>query len=172
MSDPQPIPGFNGYWATPDGTIYSSRRGNTLRAMKPSNHSAGYHVVMLTLRKNVSKLQFVHRLVALTFVPNPNSHPEVDHCNGMKTDNSVGNLRWATSAMQKANSERPAGASGHRGVRRLVTRTGKVRWQATYGNSRRDNHTQVHLGTFDTAKEAGAAVREYRQRLHGHGGLR
>lgn len=46
----------------------------------------------------------VHRLVALTYIPNPEDKPEVDHINQDKSDCFVTNLRWATSAENKANS--------------------------------------------------------------------
>lgn len=43
-----------------------------------------------------SKSMFVHRLVAQTFIPNPEKKKEVNHINGNKTLNWVGNLEWAT----------------------------------------------------------------------------
>ena len=36
----------------------------------------------------------VHRLVAQTFIPNPEHHNEVDHKNKLRSDNRVSNLRW------------------------------------------------------------------------------
>lgn len=45
----------------------------------------------------------VHRLVAITFIPNPNNLPEVDHINNNKTDNNYLNLRWVSSSQNIFN---------------------------------------------------------------------
>lgn len=68
------------------------KRNDTNRPMtKVLNHN-GYHVIKFNI-PNV-KIYRVSRLVALTFIPNPNKLSQVNHIDGNKLNNAIDNLEW------------------------------------------------------------------------------
>jgi hypothetical protein len=69
-----------------------SKKNNNF--IKPKN-TKGYNSVRLTTN-NVTKHFYVHRLIALAFIPNPNNYPFINHINGVRNDNRIENLEWCT----------------------------------------------------------------------------
>lgn len=65
------------------------------RELKPRISYKGYLGIVLA-KEGKNKGSNIHRIVALTFIPNPENKLFVNHKNGIKTDNSVGNLEWCT----------------------------------------------------------------------------
>jgi hypothetical protein len=60
-------------------------------------HKQGYKKAQFS--KNCkNKAMFVHRLVAIAFIPNPNSFKEINHKNGIKDDNRICNLEWCNGS--------------------------------------------------------------------------
>lgn len=87
------IKGYEGlYAATEDGQIWSYR---SKKFLKSYTSGAGY--LQVDLYKDGKKGRYkVHRLVAETYIPNPENKPEVNHKSEIKTDNNVDNLEWTT----------------------------------------------------------------------------
>lgn len=60
---------------------------------KKYKSNKGYPVCFL-YNNGKSHREYIHRLVAKAFIPNPSKFPQVNHKNGDKTDNRVSNLEW------------------------------------------------------------------------------
>lgn len=69
------------------------------KELKSATDKGGYAIVQLH-KNGISKMMRVHRLVAETFLPNPDNLPEVHHLNHDTNDNIVENLQWVTRAEQ------------------------------------------------------------------------
>ena len=75
------------------------------RILKQWHNNGGYLLVSFRVNgKVVARL--VHRIVAQTFIPNPNNLPEVNHRDNDRTDNNVDNLEWCTGEYNMAYKEK------------------------------------------------------------------
>lgn len=102
------INGFENYSITKNGNILNTK---TNRILKYVIDSSGYYQVNL-YNKGKSKKFLIHRLVAIYFIPNLENKPQVNHINGIKTNNRIENLEWNTSkeninhALKLSNNQR------------------------------------------------------------------
>jgi hypothetical protein len=88
-----PVSDFPNYEVSSNGRVRNKKRGNIL---KPTL-AKGYPRVKLS-DKNKCKPITVHRLVADAFYDGNHEGLQVNHINGDKTDNFIGNLEWVTGS--------------------------------------------------------------------------
>ena len=88
--------GYPNYTITDGGRVFSLNYRHTgkKKEVKPSL-CHGYYRIGLWIGGETKNF-FVHRLVALAFIPNPDNLPEVNHKDEVKTNNIVGNLEWCS----------------------------------------------------------------------------
>ena len=88
------------YMIDEDGNIYSKK---TNKYLSGTIYNTGYKMVRLTINKE-KKGYAVHRLVAQTFLPNPNNLSIVNHKDGDKTNNNVNNLEWVSQSQNRQHA--------------------------------------------------------------------
>ncbi|USH44585.1 HNH endonuclease [Microbacterium phage Cassita] len=101
------VPGYEGYYeASTQGGVRSlprvvRRKNGSVqpwpgKVLTPQRDNSGYLSVTLS-RAGSERRVMVHRIVAETFIPNPQKLPMVLHGDGSKDNNTVSNLRWGTN---------------------------------------------------------------------------
>tara|TARA_B100000676_G_scaffold93168_1_gene92945 strand:- start:2718 stop:3314 length:597 start_codon:yes stop_codon:yes gene_type:complete len=150
-----------------DGRGCSHKVGKNLALRKSSvnigPHGNKYtycHIILRNGKKQ--KDEYIHRMVAKAFIPNPNNKPFVDHVNGDRSNNCVENLRWCTrsenGANRKKQNKRKTGqtSSKYKGVQRLKGEDHANKpWKMTLSHQ-----NKLYSQTFKTEKEAAQAYNE------------
>ena len=108
-------------------TIEVSNEGNVKVDGKPYDLNKSN-----TVYKRVHS-NYVHRMVAELFIPNPENKPYIDHIDGNRYNNKVTNLRWATPSENRLNPitvERynKSSASTETSNKRKKSHKGQVPW--------------------------------------------
>lgn len=90
--------------------------------LKPTVESEGYSVITL-IWPGFRKMMKVHRLVAMAFIPNQYQKPQVNHLNGVRSDNRLTNLEWSTNKENNIHAIKILG-------RKHESITGENQWNA------------------------------------------
>lgn len=145
------IPGFEGMYSvfssgevrSLDRIAHYQRNGKTFekrlkgRPLQPGVDKDGYHFVIFS-KEHCATLFKLHRLVAQSFIPNPDNKPQVNHKNGIKTDNHVENLEWCTDKENKQHMYRILKVGigeGHSQAKLTANNVKSIRMAYTIGRS-------------------------------------
>ena len=102
------------YLVTVDGKVFSL---HTMRFLKLHKNDNGYFRVKLD-----GKLHYIHRVVAETYIPNPEKKATVNHMDGDKHNNMLCNLEWAT----RSENVQHACDTGLRPISELMRENGRL----------------------------------------------
>lgn len=134
------------YEASTHGRIRQKKTGYM---MKSHENQLGYQQVNIKGTHGEAITRLVHRLVAITFIPNPENKPTVNHMQHGRSSNHISNLEWSTHKEQAEHSrkrkltmeETPSKCRwGHRDI-----------WKC-------DKETGDKLEMFSTVREAACSV--------------
>ena len=151
------ISGYNNYLISNIGNVISLDK---MKMLKPGLNRHGYQHIRLC-KNGKSKTYLSHRLIAITFLCNPLNKSSVDHINNNKNDNRLCNLRFVTpienaqnSSISKRSTTKVKGVFYHKAQNRFCTNI-------------TINGRRVHIGYFDTVKEAKEARMKKANELFG-----
>lgn len=110
------VPGCLGlYQVSSHGRVRRVLRVYPGKIMKPWKDAEGYLSIRLSAG-NKTKFYFIHRLVAETFISNPNEYAYVNHLDKFRANNIVENLEWCS------NSQNVLHGRAYRKKRKILTR--------------------------------------------------
>lgn len=95
MENWKPILGYEGlYLVSDEGKVMNALTG---RVLKERDNGSGYKKVELW-KNHKGKRMYIHRLVAISFINNPEGKTEVNHIDGNPKNNKAENLEWVSSS--------------------------------------------------------------------------
>ena len=96
------IPNHSYYSVTPDGRIFTHKRRSGW--ITGATDKLGYKRLNATDDSGSRSNLYVHRAVAMAYLPNPDNKPHVNHKDNNPSNNHVGNLEWCTAAENRAHA--------------------------------------------------------------------
>lgn len=117
----------------------NGKKDTILKQERNRSKSVFYRRVTLCKNGDIKRFQ-VHRLVALTFIPNPENKPQVNHIDNNTENNCIDNLEWCTG---KENMEHSAKQGRQEGIQENATelaaianrKAGQIKWEAYIGHN-------------------------------------
>lgn len=114
------IPEYEGLYQV--SNLGRIRRGERIK--KPHVDHGGYLTVWLSKHSKMKCLK-VHRIVALSFIPNPENKRTVNHIDGDKQNNRIDNLEWATHSENISHAVKTGLRTVTEAQRKAASETGK-----------------------------------------------
>lgn len=146
---------FPNYAISNKGEVINKK---TKRILKQSN-VGGY--LKVSLFDNEKKtIKSIHKLLANTFISNPDNLPIVDHIDNDTMNNSLENLRWASRSLNCHNIS-AYGKYDYKGVRDSGRKSNPYRADIGY------NGKKISLGNFETPEMAAIAYNKKAYEIYG-----
>ena len=145
------IKDYNGeYQISTLGRIKSFKQDPKGKIMKPIIRPNGY--IKINLYKNGNMTTYsLHRLVAETFIPNPNNYPEVNHKDCNPSNCAVSNLEWCTRQYNNTYGERVEKQARAQGKPVRCLETGEIYYSSVEAGRKLNINSRLIRGVCEGA---------------------
>lgn len=96
------ISNYSNYMVLSDGSVWNISRN---RQLKPMTKNGGFQYVRMTDDKGVTEQQYLPKILATAFIPNPEGFKYVKHKNNDNMDNRIENLYWTDEKSESFNTK-------------------------------------------------------------------
>ena len=131
------VNGFEGLYQVSNTGKVRNAKGHVLN---PSDNGKGYLRFSLSRGRCCNSTQYLHRLIAGAFIPNPDNLPEINHKDENKRNNNIDNLEWCTVTYNRMY--------GTRNIRSALGKRRKIK-----GIRLSDGSTLCFDGVVEAAKQ-------------------
>lgn len=145
---------FYNYIVFDDGRVYSKHSNKFLK----QSIVCGYAQYTLYI-DGCAKRYKAHRLVALCFISNPENLPQVNHKDGNKLNNNIGNLEWCTSYYNNKHA-RDNGLNN-------ISKSNSDRWKIKEFRERTSKN--ISIGRLKNGSSAGENNPRFKYRIYMNG---
>lgn len=152
----KPIPGFENYLISGNAEIYSLKFKKILKISIDRCKKYKLYVRITLSNKGKRKTFYLHRLVAITFIPNPENKPEVNHKDKNIYNNCKDNLEWTTSQENTSHALKNKVDKNCIGKRKIILQY-----------DLNGNFIKEHLGINEAAKNNGISISSITKNLMG-----
>ncbi len=150
------IEGYETYSVSTFGNVKNDTTGMILKGC-----SNGIGHLRVELWNNIGKKEYIHRLIALAFIPNFENKEFVDHIDNNPLNNNLTNLRWVSKNENAMNSKIPSNNTS--GIKGVYWYKSRHKWCAEI----KFNCKKIVIGYYDTIEDATLARQTRANELFG-----
>lgn len=101
-----------------------------------------YYCLTLVDVNKIRHKCFIHRLLAIQYIPNPENKPEIDHIDRNRTNNDLSNLRWVTKLEQNNNKSNNLSTE-----EKVISKEKTIKYKAQWARDKKANMTEEEKET-------------------------